>query len=519
MPTEFRNEPLTDFSQDQNRREMAQAIAAVAENLGQSHPMLIDGEKIRLPLTFDSIDPSDPSVVIGTFPNAGSEKSEQALVAANRAFESWKTVPVSDRAELLFKTAAAIRDRKFEFAAWMCFESGKNWVEADADVAEAIDFLEFYGREALRYADPDPLTPLAGEENRLIYVPLGTGVVIPPWNFPLAIVVGMSSAAIATGNTVVLKPAPATPTIAWKYVEAFMDAGLPAGVLNFLTHDIGATESVGNRLVGHPKTRFVSFTGSKQVGLHINALAAQSQPGQKWIKRVVAEMGGKDAIVVDRGVDLDAAAQGIVAGAFGFSGQKCSACSRAILHEDVYDVLVEKIIARAKQLRVGPGVDFETDVGPVIDTRAVKKILSYIEIGKQEGKLVLGGQGPAEGQGYFIEPTIFVDVPNQARISKEEIFGPVLAITKARDFAEALEFANDTEYGLTGAVYSPDEANLEKAVARYHVGNLYLNRKCTGALVGVHPFGGFNMSGTDSKAGGTDYLLLFLQAKTISRKV
>jgi 1-pyrroline-5-carboxylate dehydrogenase len=519
MPTAFKNEPLTDFSNDENRRAMAQAIAAVAENLGQSHPMLIDGEKIRLPLTFDSIDPADPSVVVGTFPNAGSEQAEQAIVAANRAFERWKTVPVAERAELLFRTAAAIRDRKFEFAAWMCFESGKNWVEADADVAEAIDFLEFYGREALRYADAGPLTPWAGEENRLVYIPLGAGVVIPPWNFPLAIVVGMSSAAIAAGNTVVLKPAPATPTVAWKYVETLMDAGLPSGVLNFLTHDIGATESVGNRLVAHPKTRFISFTGSKQVGLHINSLAAQSQPGQTWIKRVVAEMGGKDAIVVDKDTDLDAAAQGIVASAFGFSGQKCSACSRAILHEDVYDSLVEKIVERTGQLRVGPGVDLETDVGPVIDTRAVKKILGYIEVGKQEGKLVLGGRGPAEGQGYFIEPTIFVDVPNEARISKEEIFGPVLAVTRARDFDEALAFANDTEYGLTGAVYSSDEANLEKAAERFHVGNLYLNRKCTGALVGVHPFGGFNMSGTDSKAGGTDYLLLFLQAKTISRKV
>jgi 1-pyrroline-5-carboxylate dehydrogenase len=519
MPTDFRNEPFTDFSKDENRRAMAQAIAAVAESLGESHPMLIDGEKIRLPLTFDSIDPSDPSVVVGTFPNAGSEQAEQALVAANRAFESWKAVPVATRAEVLFKTAAAIRERKFEFAAWMCFEAGKNWAEADGDVAEAIDFLEFYGREALRYADARPLTPLAGEENRLAYIPLGAGVVIPPWNFPLAIVVGMSSAAIAAGNTVVLKPAPATPTVAWKYVETIMDAGLPAGVLNFLTHDIPMTESVGNRLVAHPKTRFVSFTGSKQVGLHINALAAQSQPGQKWIKRVVAEMGGKDAIVVDRGADLDAAAQGIVASAFGFSGQKCSACSRAILHEEVYDGIVKRVLERARQLRVGPGIDLETDVGPVIDTRAVKKILDYIEIGKQEGKLVLGGNGPAEGQGYFIEPTVFVDVPNGARISKEEIFGPVLAITKARDFEEAIEFANDTEYGLTGAVYSPDEANLEKAVARFHVGNLYLNRKCTGALVGVHPFGGFNMSGTDSKAGGSDYLLLFLQAKSISRKV
>ncbi|MHC4548790.1 MAG: L-glutamate gamma-semialdehyde dehydrogenase [Planctomycetota bacterium] len=519
MPPEFKNEPLTDFSQDEHRRAMAQAIAAVAQDLGQSYPMVIGGERITLSQTFASVNPSYPPEVVGTFPNAGPEHADQALEAANRAFASWKTVPAAARADLLFETAAAIRRRRFEFAAWMCFEAGKNWVEADADVAEAIDFLEFYGREALRHADAGPLTPVAGEDNRLVYLPLGAGVIIPPWNFPLAIVVGMSSAAIAAGNTVVLKPAPATPTVAWKYVEAFAEAGLPAGVLNFVTHDIPSTEAVGNRLVAHPQTRFVSFTGSKQVGLHIAALAAQTQPGQRWIKRVVAEMGGKDAIVVDREADLDTAAQGIVASAFGFSGQKCSACSRAIVHEDVHDALVERIVARTKQLRVGPGVDFETDVGPVIDTRAVKKILDYVEIGKQEGRLVLGGKGPEEGQGYFIEPTIFVDVPNEARISKEEIFGPVLAITNARDFDEAIAFANDTEYGLTGAVYSDNAQHLAEATERFHVGNLYLNRKCTGALVGAHPFGGFNMSGTDSKAGGTDYLLLFLQAKTISRKV
>ena len=516
MVTEFTNEPFTDFSQDENRRAMAQAIAAVAENLGQSHPMLIGGERITLPETFDSLNPSNPSEVIGTFPKGGAEHADQAIAAASEAFERWKNVPAAERADVLFRTAEAIRQRKFEFAAWMCFEAGKNWAEADGDVAEAIDFLEFYGREAIRYDSAGKVTPVAGEENRLVYIPLGVGAVIPPWNFPLAIAVGMSSAAIAAGNTVVLKPASATPTIAWKYVEAFTEAGLPPGVLNFAP---GGGSTLGNRLVEHPQTRFITFTGSKEVGLHINVLAAQTQPGQRWIKRVVAEMGGKDAIVVDQGTDLDTVAQGVVAAAFGYSGQKCSACSRAIVHEDVYAPLVEKILARAKDLRLGPAVDFETDVGPVIDAGAVSKITEYIGIGKDEGKLALGGKGPAEGEGFFIEPTIFVDVPKDARLSKEEIFGPVLAITKAKNFDEALAFANDTEFGLTGAVYSEDPGNLEKAAAQFHVGNLYLNRKCTGALVGAHPFGGFNMSGTDSKAGGTDYLLLFLQAKTISKKI
>ncbi len=515
-PGEFRNEPLTDFSKDANRRAMAQAISQVAENLGQSYPILVGGERITLPETLGSKNPSRPSEVIGIFPNALAEYADRAIHAAAKAFESWKRTTAAQRAEVLFRAADAIRTRKFEFSAWMCFEAGKNWAEADGDVAEAIDFLEFYGREALRYEKLGRVTPVPGEKNRLEYIPLGVGAVIPPWNFPLAITVGMSSAAIAAGNTVVLKPASVTPTIAWKYVEAFVDAGLPPGVLNFVT---GPGSKLGNRLVEHPLTRFVTFTGSMEVGLHINELASKRQPGQKWIKRVVAEMGGKDAIVVDKGVDLDEVAKGIVSAAFGYQGQKCSACSRAILHKDIYDDLLARIVRETKALKMGPAIDWGTDVGPVIDAPAAKKIMEYVAIGAKEGRIVAGGKGPKPGEGYFIEPTVVADVPNDARLSKEEIFGPVLAVTKARDFDEAIAFANDTDFGLTGAAYSPDEKNLDKASRDFHVGNLYLNRKCTGALVGGHPFGGFNMSGTDSKAGGADYLMLFLQAKTIARRV
>jgi len=516
MLQDFKNEPLTDFSVEKNRRAMAQAIAQVAENLGQSYPMVIGGERVTLDATITSINPSDPSEVIGVFPKGGAEQADQAVAAAAAAFSTWKRTSAEERAEVLLKTAANIRDRKFEFAAWMCFEVGKNWAEADGDVAEAIDFLEFYAREAIRYESAGRVTPVAGEDNRLDYIPLGAGAVIPPWNFPLAITVGMSCGAIAAGNTVVLKPASVAPMIAWKYAEAFYDAGLPPGVLNFCP---GSGSTFGNRVVEHPQTRFIAFTGSMEVGLGINALAAIRQPGQKWIKRVVAEMGGKDAIVVDDGVDTDEVAAGIVAAAFGYQGQKCSACSRAIIHESVYDEVVEKIVEKAKALKIGPAIDFDTSVGPVIDATACEKIMEYVEVGKGEGRLLTGGNGPESGHGYFIEPTVIADVPNEARVSKEEIFGPVLAVTKAASLDEAIDFANDTDFGLTGAIYTRNEEHVQKAMADFHVGNLYINRKCTGALVGGHPFGGFNMSGTDSKAGGADYLLLFLQAKTISRKI
>jgi 1-pyrroline-5-carboxylate dehydrogenase len=396
------------------------------------------------------------------------------------------------------------------------YEVGKTWPEADGDTAEAIDFLEFYGRENLRYSGPQPITPVPGERNQLVYLPLGVGVIVPPWNFPLAIMAGMTSAAIVTGNTVVLKPSSDAPVIAAQFVALMESTGLPKGVLNFLP---GSGAEVGDPLVAHPLTRFVCFTGSKEIGLHINELAARPQPGQRWIKRVVAEMGGKDAIIVDRDVDLDQAAQGVVASAYGFQGQKCSACSRAIVDRAVYDEFLEKLKSRIEAVRVGPPEDPESQMGPVINDKAMRTIQEYIAAGQTEGRLIAGGVEPGAADGFFLRPTAIADVSPKARIAQEEIFGPVLAVIKSEDFDDALRIANDTEFGLTGAVYSRDPRRIEQAKREFFVGNLYLNRKCTGALVGGHPFGGFNMSGTDSKAGGRDYLLLFLQAQSIAEKV
>lgn len=434
------------------------------------------------------------------------------MQSAVNTFETWKHVDPKARARILFRAAAILRRKKHEFSAWLVYEAGKSWPEADADTAEAIDFMEFYGRQMIRLSQEQPLTRLPGEDNELTYIPLGVGVVIPPWNFPLAIMCGMTTAALVAGNTVVLKPASNTAVIAAQFLEILREAGLPDGVVNYVP---GPGGEVGEYLVKHPLTRFISFTGSREVGLRINELAAQTAPGQKWIKRVVAEMGGKDSIVVDKEADLDLAANAIVQSAFGFSGQKCSACSRAIVHEEVYDEVLELVVEKTKKLKVAEAKTFGIDLGPVIDQNAYDKILNYIEIGKKEGRLLTGG-GKAEGDGYFIQPTIFADVAPDAKIAQEEIFGPVLAFIKAKDFDEALNIANNTEYGLTGSVISRNRANLEKARRDFHVGNLYFNRKCTGALVGVHPFGGFNMSGTDSKAGGEDYLLLFTQAKLVS---
>jgi 1-pyrroline-5-carboxylate dehydrogenase len=400
-----------------------------------------------------------------------------------------------------------------EFNAWMIYEVGKSWPEADGDTAEAIDFMEFYAREMMRLADDQPLVKIEGENNQLVYIPLGVGAVIPPWNFPSAIMAGMTSAAFVSGNTVVLKPASTSPMIAWQFMRILEEIGLPAGVVNFLT---GSGSTIGDTLVEDVRVRFIAFTGSRDVGLRISELAAKPRRGQRWLKRTILEMGGKDAVVVDETADLDAAAEGIVSSAFGFQGQKCSAGSRAIIVEKVYDQVLQKVVEKTKKLTMGDVTKPETYMGPVVDENAMKKITDYIEVGKQEGRLVAGGghQGP----GYFIEPTVIADVDPHARIAQEEIFGPVLAVIKARDFDDALDIANDTEYGLTGSLYSKDEKRIEQAKEEYHVGNLYFNRKSTGALVGVHPFGGFNMSGTDSKAGGRDYLLLFTQAKAISTK-
>ena len=516
MPTEFRNEPLTDFTEKENAQAMREALDKVKSELGREYPLVIGGERIKTASTLESINPANRTQIVGKFHKATKDLANQAVETAYKAFQSWRNVPAEERAQLLVRVAELMRERKHEFSAWMVYEVAKTWPEADGDTAEAIDFVEFYAREMLRYASDQPLVKITGEHNNLDYIPLGVGAVIPPWNFPLAIMAGMTAAAIVTGNTVVLKPSSDAPAIAYKFFELLEEAGLPAGVVNFMT---GSGAEVGDVVVDHPKTRFIAFTGSKEVGLHINERAAKTQPGQLWIKRVVAEMGGKDAIIVADDADLDEAATGVVQSAFGFQGQKCSACSRAIIDARVYDSMIEKIAERTAKIELGDPSDNTNTMSAVINDQAFKTINGYIEKGKAEGGRVITGGGSDGEQGFFIEPTVIADVKAGSTIEQEEIFGPVLAVIKANDYDDALRIANDTQFGLTGAVYSTDEAKLDRARNEFHVGNLYLNRKCTGALVGVHPFGGFNMSGTDSKAGGREYLLLFMQAKVSSEKV
>ena len=512
---EFRNEPVLDFSKPEDRQAMQDALKRVKAMFGREYPAVVAGKDVTTTDKIESRNPSHPEEVIAVFQRGTPGLANQAVEAAHRAFEHWKRVSAEERAACLFRAADILRQRRFEMDAWVSCEVGKTWPESDADVAELIDFCEFYGREMLRLAGPQKLVPARGERNYLKYIPLGVGAVIPPWNFAAALMGGMTAASIVTGNTVVIKPSSDSPTVAAKFVEILYEAGVPRDVVSFLP---GPGGSVGEAIVTHPKTRFIAFTGSKEAGLRISEQAAKTQPGQIWIKRTILEMGGKDAIIVDDEADLDAAAEGVAVSAFGYQGQKCSACSRAIVAEKVYDQFLQKLIERVKKFKVGPVEDAANFMGPVINEAAMKTILGYIEAGKREGRLLAGGK-PADGDGYFIEPTVIADVAPKARIFQEEIFGPVLAVTKAKDFDDALRMANDSEFGLTGAVYSRNARKIERAAEDFHVGNLYMNRKCTGAMVGSHPFGGFNMSGTDSKAGGPDYLLLFLQAKTVSEKM
>jgi 1-pyrroline-5-carboxylate dehydrogenase len=514
MLPDFRNEPLTDFSRPENKAAMEEALNKVKSELGRKYPVVISGKRHDGPDYFKSINPARHAETVGEFTRGAKDMALAAIKAAAEAFESWRFVDPTERARYLLKAAAIMRRCKYEMAAWMVYEVSKSWAEADGDVAETIDFLEFYAREMMRLAAPQPVTPYPSEENELYYIPLGVCAVIPPWNFPCAIMAGMTSAAIVAGNTVVLKPASTAPAIAWKFFEIMEEVSLPAGVLNFLPGPGGA---IGDTIVDHPQTRLIAFTGSKEIGLRIQERAAKLNPGQIWIKRTILEMGGKDFILVDDSADLDAAADGIVTSAFGFQGQKCSACSRAIIHEKVYDALVAKIAERAKKLKVGVPEDPAHNMGAVIDAAAYEKIYGYVALGRKEGKLVAGGgKGPATG--YFIEPTVFADIKPDSRLAQEEIFGPVLAVIKCEDFDDGVHIANGTEYGLTGALYTRNRRHLERGRRELHVGNLYLNRKCTGALVGVQPFGGFNMSGTDSKAGGRDYLLLFTQPKSVAER-
>lgn len=527
MLSPYRPEPYVNFSESEPRQKMQAALDLVRGQLGASYPLRIGDQRVETRDRIQSLMPANPGVVVGAASKATMEHAEQAIRVAAEAFKTWRKVDAETRARILFKAAAIMRRRVYELSAWMCFEVSKSWLEAYADVCETIDFLDFYGREAIRLGGAQPVTPYPGEDNELRYQPLGVGVVIPPWNFPLAICAGMTSAALVTGNTVVLKPASAAPVIAAKMMEVFDEAGLPPGVVNFVPGPGGA---VGDFLVDHPLTRFVSFTGSKEIGLRVFERCGKISPGQLWLKRTVLEMGGKDCILVDETADLDAAAEGIVAAAFGFQGQKCSACSRTILHRDIYDDVLQRVIERTKKITVGDTTGEDNlYMGAVIDEPAYRKISQYIEIGMKEGRHVptgisvktptIGTAGKITGGGYFIPPTVIEGVDRQARIACEEIFGPVLAVLKCRDFEEGLDIANGTEYGLTGALFSRDRFRIERARSDFHVGNLYINRKCTGALVDVQPFGGFNMSGTDSKAGGRDYLLLFLQGKSITERL
>lgn len=515
----FRNEPVVDYSDPKEIAAFRSALERVRAGAGQTLPLIIGGEEIYLDDTFASVCPARPGEVLAYFANGGVEQVDMAVAAAEDAFAEWRLTPADERARLLLRVSALIRERRHDFNALMSLEIGKAWSEADGETAEAIDFLEYYARQMLELEhSSEKLTEWPGEVQTLKYIPLGVGAVIPPWNFPAAIGTGLLSATLVAGNTAVYKPAEQSPLLGWKVAELFLECGLPPGVMNFLT---GPGEVVGARMVEHPRTRFICFTGSRDVGVEIYEKAGKVLPGQPWLKRSILEMGGKDAVLVDETARLDQAAEGIVTSAFGYQGQKCSAGSRVIIVDSVYDELVSKILERAKGLQVGaPDEGPDVSVGPVIDPNQFEKVKSYLEIGSDEGDVLLGGS-PLETEegGFFIAPTIFGEVPETARIAQEEIFGPVVALVRARDFDDALRIVNSTDYGLTSAVYSEDSQRLSRVRSDLHVGNLYINRKCTGAMVGVQPFGGFNMSGTDSKAGGPDYLLLYTQAKSIAQRL
>ena len=512
----FLNEPFLDFTDASVKRTMLAALAQVESELGREYDLIVGGKRLKTTAKIKSVNPAKPAQIVGVHQAAAPEHAEPAVAAALAAFTGWSRKSVQDRVDLLLHVSELISRDKYTLCAWLTYEVGKNWAEADADVAECIDFFQFYAREALRLDQAKTPIQFPGERNQLRYVPLGVGAVISPWNFPFAIMAGMTAAAIVTGNTVVLKPSVDAPTIAAKFMELLEEAGIPDGVVNFCP---GEGPGFGSTIVTHPQVRFIAFTGSKKVGLEIHEAAAKVQPGQRFIKRTVLELGGKDAIIVDRDADLASAVDGVVAAAFGFNGQKCSACSRAIVDTEVYDEFVDALSEKVSALQQGdPVANFFS--GPVISPVAFQRVLDYIALGKQEARLLIGGAPfPTAENGFYIAPTVFVDVPPTARICLEEIFGPVLAVIKSSSFEDAMAIANNTEYGLTGAVYSSSADKLDHAREEFQVGNLYLNRKCTGAMVGAHPFGGFNMSGTDSKAGGPDYLLLFTQGKSIAEKV
>ncbi len=512
-PGPFTNEPVTDFTRPEARRAMREALAAVAGQLGREYPLVIGGRPVRTAQSLASTDPSDASRTIGTTARAGEAEARDAVAAARRVQPAWGATPAAERAGVLLRAAEIMRRRRFELGAWQVYECGKPWREADADVAEAIDFCDFYAREMLRLAEPRR-RDVPGESNALEYLARGVAVVIPPWNFPLAIPCGMTVAALVAGNAVIFKPAEQSAVIGAKLVEVLHEAGLPPGVLAYLP---GVGEEVGRALVADPGIDLIAFTGSRAVGLEIVRRAAETPPSQDHVKRVIAEMGGKNALIVDDDADLDEAVAGVLQSAFGYAGQKCSACSRAIVLEGVYDAFLARLAEATLALTIGPADDPDTVVGPVIDADARRRIADYQRIAASEGRVVARlDAGPLADRGHFVGPLVVADVDPGARVAQEEIFGPILAVLKAADLDDALRIAHGVDYALTGGLYSRSPAHIDRVRRDYRVGNLYINRPITGALVDRQPFGGFKLSGAGTKAGGPDYLLEFLQARAIT---
>ncbi|MBD2444885.1 L-glutamate gamma-semialdehyde dehydrogenase [Dolichospermum sp. FACHB-1091] len=503
----------TDFAKEESRDSSRLAFDGVRPQLGKTYLPFINGEYVNTTTFVDSLNPSNFSQIVGKVGLLSIEQAEEAMKFAKAAFPAWKKTPVKQRADILRQAGALMEQRRAELSAWIVLEVGKPVKEADAEVSEAIDFCLYYAEEMERL-DKGIIYDVLGETNRYIYQPKGIAIVISPWNFPLAIACGMTVAALVSGNCTLLKPAETSSVITAKFTEILIEAGIPKGVFQYVP---GKGSQVGAYLVNHPDTHVIAFTGSQEVGCRIYAEAAILKPGQKHLKKVIAEMGGKNAIIVDESADLDQAVVGVVQSAFGYSGQKCSACSRVIVLEPIYDAFVERLVEATKSLNIGEADLPSTQVGPVIDANAQDRILEYIEEGKKEAKLAL--ELPAPTQGYFIGPVIFSEVPANGVIAQQEIFGPVLAVIRVKDFQEALEVANNTNYALTGGLYSRTPSHIEQAQAEFEVGNLYINRNITGAIVSRQPFGGFKLSGVGSKAGGPDYLLQFLEPRHITENI
>jgi RHH-type proline utilization regulon transcriptional repressor/proline dehydrogenase/delta 1-pyrroline-5-carboxylate dehydrogenase len=514
----FRNEQAADFSQAANRERMTAALTTLRASLGQKHPLFIDGRDEPGRPTAASINPARPAEVIGRACQATADDLDAAVAAAKNAFSRWRETNPETRAKYLLRAASELRSRVWEATALLVFEVGKAWDQASHDVTEAIDFLEYYAREMVRLGKPAVLPPGSGEANRFLYEPKGVAAVIAPWNFPLAISCGMVSAAIVTGNCVVYKPSSLSPVTGHMLVDLFREVGLPAGVFNYVPCGGG---TLGDRLVDHADVALVAFTGSRDVGLRIVERAAKLQPGQRHIKKVITELGGKNAIILDEDADIEDAVPRIVRSAFAFQGQKCSACSRVIALESVYDRLLEVLVSAAKSLSVGSPESYDTNVGPLVEAAAQSRVMSYVDSPEVAGRVVYRSETPGSevaAGGFYVPITIVGDVTPADRIAQDELFGPVLSVMRAKDFDEALDMAVSTPYALTGGVFSSSRENLAKAVRRFRVGNLYLNRAITGAVVGMQPFGGFGLSGGGTKAGGPDYLPHFMNPRVVTER-